>query len=158
MATPFNVPNEFVQGFIESRQSLWGALLPTPATQLPALGMPATPGETAGPAPAKPLAELQLNYFQQQFALWMRMMVQGTGAAAGPVVTPERGDRRFNAAEWRDNPAYSLLEQSYLLNARLMSDLVEAAALDEPTKHKLRFYTRQFIDSMSPCHPQKFTT
>ena len=113
MATPFNVPNEFVQGFIESGQSLWGALLPTPATQLPALGMPATPGETAGPAPAKPLAELQLNYFQQQFALWMRMMVQGTGAAAGPVVTPERGDRRFNAAEWRDNPAYSLLEQSY---------------------------------------------
>ena len=45
-----------------------------------------------------------------------------------------------------------------MLNARLMSDLVEAAALDEPTKHKLRFYTRQFIDSMSPCHPQKFTT
>jgi hypothetical protein len=79
-------------------------------------------------------------------------MMSGAGGQAEPVVSPERGDRRFSAAEWREHPGYSLLKQSYLLNARLMSDVVEAAALDEPTKHKLRFYTRQFIDSMSPAN------
>ncbi len=74
------------------------------------------------------------------------------GAGAEPLVAPERGDRRFNAAEWRDNPAYSLLKQSYLLNSRLFTDVVEAADLDEATKHKLRFYTRQFVDAMSPAN------
>ncbi len=96
------------------------------------------------------MAELQLNYFQQQLALWARMMTGGAGAE--PLVAPERGDRRFNAAEWRDNPAYSLLKQGYLLNSRLVSDVVEAADLDDATKHKLRFYARQFVDAMSPTN------
>ena len=134
MASPFNVPHEFVQGFMKSGQSLWQAMLPKPLVEGPA----AAPVEaTSG---AGPLAQLQLKYFQQQFALWTRMMTTATGQ---PVVEPERGDRRFNAAEWRDNPAYSLLKQSYLLNARLIGGMVEAAVLDEPTKHRLRFYTHQ---------------
>lgn len=128
---PFNVPEEFVQGFIKSGESLWQAMMLRQA---------------------EPLADLQLNYFQQQLALWTRMMVNMPGAPAEAVVVPERGDRRFSAVEWCDNPAYSLLKQSYLLNARLAGDMVEAAALDEPTKQRLRFYTRQFIDSMSPAN------
>ena len=152
MATPFNVPDEFVQGFIKSGQSLWQAMAPNPAAQLAQFGTLAAPGAAAAPTTPWPLAELQLSYFQQQLALWTRMMAGAVGGSAEPVVTPERGDRRFNAAEWRDIPAYSLLKQSYLLNSRLLGDLVEAAALDEPTKHKLRFYMHQFIDSMSPAN------
>ena len=155
MATPFNVPEEFVQGFIKSGQSLWQAMLPNPSAQLSRFGVPGAPGEATATAPtetANSMAELQLSYFQQQLALWTRMMAGGVGKEAEPVVAPDRGDRRFNAAEWRDNPGYSLLKQSYLLNARLIGDLVEAVALDEPTKHKLRFYTQQFINSMSPAN------
>jgi len=129
MTSPFNVPDEFVQGFIKSGQSLLQA-----------------------PGSGSTLAALQLGYVQQQFALWSRMMAGAAGQAVEPVASPERGDRRFNAAEWRDNPAYSLLKQSYLLNARLISDLVEAAELDEAAKHRLRFYARQFVDSMSPAN------
>jgi polyhydroxyalkanoate synthase len=94
---------------------------------------------------------LQLNYFQQQLALWTRM-VAGGGAGAEPVVAPECGDRRFNAAEWRENPAYSLLKQVYLLNSRLINDVAEASDLDEATKHRLRFYACQFVDAMSPVN------
>ena len=140
MNSPFNMPDEYVQGFFKAGQSLLQALAPTPRS----------PGEIAAPSGAAPLAELQLNYFQQQLALWARMM---TGAGVGePLVAPDRGDRRFNAAEWRENPAYSLLKQSYLLNSRLFTDIVEAADLDDATKHKLRFYTRQFVDAMSPAN------
>ena len=140
MNSPFNMPDEYVQGFFKAGQSLLQALAPTPRS----------PGEIAAPSGAAPLAELQLNYFQQQLALWARMM---TGAGVGePLVAPDRGDRRFNAAEWRENPAYSLLKQSYLLNSRLFTDIVEAADLDGATKHKLRFYTRQFVDAMSPAN------
>ena len=51
-----------------------------------------------------------------------------------------------------ENAAFDFIKQSYLLNARLIGDLVEAVALDEPTKHKLRFYAQQFINSMSPAN------
>ena len=35
MASPCNVPDEFVQGFIKSGQSLWQAMAPNPAAQFP---------------------------------------------------------------------------------------------------------------------------
>jgi polyhydroxyalkanoate synthase subunit PhaC len=140
MNSPFKLPDEYVQGFFKAGQNLLQSLTPSHRP----------PSEIASPARGKPLAELQLNYFQQQLALWARMMAGG--AVAEPLVAPERGDRRFNAAEWRDNPAYSLLKQSYLLNSKLFTDVVEAAELDDATKHKLRFYTRQFVDAMSPAN------
>jgi polyhydroxyalkanoate synthase len=140
MSSPFNTPDEYVQGFFKAGQSLMQALVTAPVS----------PNEVAAPARAAPLAGLQLGYFQQQFTLWTRMMA--SGIAGEPVVAPERGDRRFNAAEWRDNPAYSLLKQAYLLNSRLIDDVVEASALDETARHKLRFYARQFIDAMSPAN------
>jgi polyhydroxyalkanoate synthase subunit PhaC len=140
MNSPFNMPDEYVQGFFKAGQSLLQAMTPS-------VGSAAA---SAAPARAAPLAELQLSYFQQQLALWARMMSGGAGAE--PLVAPDRGDRRFNATEWRDNPAYSLLKQGYLLNSRLVSDVVEAADLDDATKHKLRFYARQFVDAMSPTN------
>jgi polyhydroxyalkanoate synthase len=111
---------------------------------------PVSPNAIAAPPNGPPLAEIQLGYLQQQLQLWGRMLA--SGAAAEPVVAPDRGDRRFNAEAWRDNPGYSFLKQSYLLNSRLLSELVEAADLDPPTKHRVRFYTRQFIDAMSPAN------
>ena len=105
MGSPFNVPDEYFQGFFKAGQSLLGALAPT-----------SVPASDAARGGATQLAELQFNYFQQQLALWARMMT-GAGAAE-PVVAPDRGDRRFDAAEWRDNPVYSLLKQTYLLNSR----------------------------------------
>jgi polyhydroxyalkanoate synthase len=141
MSSPFHMPDEYVQGFFKAGQSLLQALATTPVS----------PNEIAAPSRAASLAELQLSYFQQQLALWTRMMAGG-GAGGEPVVAPERGDRRFNAAEWRENPAYSLLKQAYLLNSRLINDVVEATDLDEAAKHRLRFYARQFVDAMSPAN------
>jgi polyhydroxyalkanoate synthase len=152
MTSPFNVPDEFVKGMVKSGLSLWQAMLPGSATQPSPFGTPAAPGKALAPIDPGRLAELQLSYFQQQLALWTRMMAGAAGQPVEPVVSPERGDRRFNATEWRDNPAYSWLKQSYLLNARLIGELVESAELDEPTKHRLRFYAHQFIDSMSPAN------
>jgi polyhydroxyalkanoate synthase subunit PhaC len=140
MNTPFPMPDEYVQGFMKAAQSLTQSLLTSPVS----------PNAIAAPPSGAPLAEIQLGYLQQQLQLWSRMLT--SGAAAEPVVAPDRGDRRFNAEAWRDNPGYSFLKQSYLLNSRLLSELVEAADLDAATKHRVRFYTRQFIDAMSPAN------
>jgi polyhydroxyalkanoate synthase subunit PhaC len=157
MSAAFNVPDEFVHGFVKSGQNLWRALLPgadavlapfaPPGAEARSLGVPLGVSPKAGA-----LAELQLGYFQQQFALWAGMMAGALGQPASPLIAPDRGDRRFNAAEWREHAGYSLLKQSYLLNTRLFNDVVEAADIDEPTRQRLRFYTRQFIDSMSPAN------
>ena len=160
MNSPFNIPDEYLQGFFKAGQNLMQALSSPLSAPMATLLAPATqastpiamPGSNAVVAPAgsAPLAELQMNYLQQQFALWAKMMAGAV--AAEPVVSPDRGDRRFNAAEWRENPAYSLLKQVYLLNSRLIGDVVESADLDEATKHRLRFYSRQFVDAMSPAN------
>ena len=147
MASAFNVPDEFVRGFITSGQSMVQALSGA-GISLPAAAAP--------DSAAVSLAKAEAHYWQQQMALWMGMLASAGAAASGkaqePMVTPDRGDRRFSAEGWRDNPWYSLLKQSYLLNARLLGDIVESAALDEKQKHKLRFFARQFIDSMSPAN------
>jgi len=49
-------------------------------------------------------------------ALWMGMLAR-SGAMAGsarrePVIAPARGDRRFSAHAWRDNPWYGLLQET----------------------------------------------
>ena len=137
MPSPFNMPDEFVQGLFKSGQSLMQAFTGAPAK---------------GEAPHASLLELQAHYWQQQMALWMGMLAGAAGQPHQPVVTPDRGDRRFSAEEWRDNPWYSVLKQTYLLNARLLEDMVEASDLDATAKHKARFFMRQFIDSMSPAN------
>jgi len=146
MTSPFNVPDEFVKGFIKSGLSLWQAMLPGSATQPSLSGTPTTPEQAVAPSDPGRLAELQLSYFQQQLTLWTRMVAGAAGQPVEPVVSPERGDRRFSGAEWHDEPVYSLLKQSYIQNARLIGELAEAAELDEATKHRLRFYARQFFE------------
>ncbi|MBU6256916.1 MAG: class I poly(R)-hydroxyalkanoic acid synthase [Burkholderiales bacterium] len=129
MATPFHLPDEFVQGIYKSGQSL-----------------------LQGHPLSAPLALAQARWLQQQTALWSGMLAAAAGKATEPVIAPDRGDRRFQAEDWRANPWYSLLKQNYLLNSRLLAEMVEAVDLDAKAKHKLRFYTRQFIDAMSPAN------
>ena len=129
MAGPFNMPDEYVQGFFKAGQSLVQSLAGVHSDA------PAGAVAPAGTA----LAQLQAVYWQRQMALWAGMLSSAAGTAQEPAVAPERGDRRFSAEEWRANPWYSLLKQTYLLNSRLLADMVEAADLGEKEKHKLRF-------------------
>lgn len=94
------------------------------------------------------------RYWDQQMALWRAVMSPAaSGNGAVPLVTaPEPNDRRFQSEDWTGSAWYSALMQAYLLNSRLLAEMVEAAELDDKTRHKLRFFSRQFIDSMSPAN------
>jgi polyhydroxyalkanoate synthase len=107
------------------------------------------------------LAALQIGYLQQQLALWGDMLARESHRAAGPAAAAgadqkddkdSSRDKRFAGHEWRDSGYHDYLRQVYLLNSRFLNDLVETAELDEPAKHRLRFYTRQLIDAMSPAN------
>lgn len=93
-------------------------------------------------------AALQSAYLEKQARLWNAMLA-GRGEA---LATPEPGDRRFSHAQWRDNPYYDYLKQSYLLASRYLADLVEQAALDESAKQRARFAVKQWTDAMCPAN------
>ena len=86
--------------------------------------------------------------YKQQFSLWLSMF----SPSRKNHVEPEPGDRRFNAAEWDDSPLHSYLKQSYLLSSRWLTGLITDSTLDDSTKAKCEFYTRQFIDAVSPSN------
>jgi polyhydroxyalkanoate synthase subunit PhaC len=70
-----------------------------------------------------------------------------------PVITPEKGDKRFSAPDWQQNPAFDALKQSYLLAATtLLRSASEVQGLDEHQQRKLVFYLRQFLDAISPTN------
>ena len=91
---------------------------------------------------------LQHSYFEKQARLWSAL----ASGKSETLVSPEPGDRRFAAKEWRENPYYDYLKQSYLLAARYVEDLVEAAHLDPQAKNRARFAARQWIDAMCPAN------
>jgi polyhydroxyalkanoate synthase len=99
-------------------------------------------------------AALQSGYFAQQAQLWWAMLDPQGGAKtpAEPLVAPEPGDRRFAAREWRDNPYYSYVRQSYLLASRFLGELAEGAELDAKSKERLQFAVRQWCDAMCPAN------
>jgi polyhydroxyalkanoate synthase len=96
------------------------------------------------------LAALQSGYLVKQAQLWSSML--GQPRVGAPQVAPEPGDRRFASAEWRDNPYYAYLKQSYLLASRFLTDLAENAELDARAKDRMRFAVKQWCDAMCPVN------
>jgi len=93
-------------------------------------------------------AAQQAAYLEQQTRLWNSMLA----GKAEPIAKPDPGDRRFTAKEWRDNPYFDYLKQSYLIAARFLSELAESAELEKPAKDRLRFAVKQWIDAMCPAN------
>jgi polyhydroxyalkanoate synthase len=70
-----------------------------------------------------------------------------------PVAAPEKGDKRFSAPDWEQNPVFDALKQSYLLAATtLLKTASDIQGLDEKQQRKLVFYMRQFLDAISPTN------
>jgi len=146
MNRPFNVPDEFVDGFMKAGESLWRSLGWAPDAD--------RDGAKFGAALGSPgrLAELQAEHLKRLYQLTEHVIKSATGLQTEAAVEPARGDRRFNGTEWCDNSLYSLMKQCYLLNSRYCIDFVEALDLDEKEKHRLRFFTRQLVEAMSPTN------
>jgi polyhydroxyalkanoate synthase subunit PhaC len=65
----------------------------------------------------------------------------------------ERKDRRFSAPEWRDNPLFDQIRQTYLaLSDKLLGTVEEIEGLDRDDRARLRFATRSLVDAMSPSN------
>jgi len=103
--------------------------------------------------PTDPAQWLQLQYgvYRQQLDLWGGVIGRQPAAEAG-FAAPGKADRRFSAPEWEQYPLFDYIKQSYLITSKALLDAVESSYLDEKTKEQMTFFTRQFIDAMSPAN------
>ncbi len=96
------------------------------------------------------LVEAQTSLWADSFALWRRMI---DPANAPPPPAAIDKDRRFAAAEWRDNPLFDLIRQTYLTIAdHLLQGVERLDGVDDRLRDRLRFATRAFVDAMSPAN------
>jgi len=99
------------------------------------------------------LVSSQLELARGYASLWQTTAQKALGLDVEPVVTPDAGDRRFKHADWNDNLAFDFLKQSYLMTTRWVQEQVERTeGLDEAHRKKVRFYTKQFTDALSPTN------
>ena len=99
------------------------------------------------------LAEVQMKLWQDYMALWQSSTLKLMWQEAEPVAEPPTGDRRFKHEDWQQNFLYDYLKQSYLIAAKRLHQAVGGIeGLDEQTEKKVDFYTRQYIDALSPTN------
>ncbi|MCC6989455.1 MAG: class I poly(R)-hydroxyalkanoic acid synthase, partial [Acidobacteria bacterium] len=149
-AEPDDRTREAFTALLRAQQRLLAGLLQQGA----AARMPA--GELIEAVVAGALADssgfeaLQQAHYREQFELWMRHFGARDGAAAAAAQPAPPHDRRFAASEWSELPWFAWLRDAYLCSSRWLERCVDTAKVDEPTRRKLRFFTRQYLDAMAP--------
>ncbi len=100
------------------------------------------------------LAQTQMNMMWDYFSLWQGSMMKMMGMPhAQPVAVPQKGDKRFKDEDWEQHFLFDFVKQSYLIAARHIHDTVAGTeGLDESTQNKVNFFTRQYIDALSPSN------
>ena len=104
---------------------------------------------------ADPLAafEAQTALTMQFINLWASTLQRFLGAPAALVATPDRPDKRFSDAEWRDNPYFDFIKQAYVLTTHWADDLIKRAdEMDPHERDKAQFYLRQVTAALSPSN------
>jgi polyhydroxyalkanoate synthase len=99
------------------------------------------------------MIEAQADLWAQYSTLWQNTLQRMTGNEAEPVATPDAGDRRFKDSEWSNNIIFDYIKQSYLLTSRWLVDQTgHAEGLEPHLAKKVDFFTRQFVDAISPTN------
>jgi polyhydroxyalkanoate synthase len=122
---------------------------PFPAWSPPAFGFGAPQG---GPE-SDPMALMSAGAqaWAKGLETWGKLL--GGVTAPPPAEDKERKDRRFAAPEWRENPIFDTIRQTYLrVSDQLLGTVDEIEGVDAAMREKLRFATRSFVDAMSPSN------
>ncbi len=99
------------------------------------------------------LVEQSINLWSDYLTLWQTTAQRMMGADIEPMIQPGKDDRRFKDDAWANNQVFDFIKQSYLLSARWLETAVnDVEGMDKKTADKVDFYTRQFIDALSPSN------
>ncbi|MGY5805930.1 PHA/PHB synthase family protein [Rhizobium sp. LEGMi12c] len=97
--------------------------------------------------------EAQTHLLSGYFGLWTKTMQRLSGDSSAEAESEPVKDRRFADEDWQKNPFFDFLKQTYLLTSNWAEKLVgDAEGLDEHTRHKAAFYTKQITAAFSPTN------
>ncbi len=99
------------------------------------------------------LMQAQIGFWQDYVTLWQNTTRRMMGIDSKPVIEPDAKDKRFRDESWQQSEVFDFIKQSYLLSARYVHDVVgHVDGLEPKTAKKVDFYTRQFMDAISPSN------
>ncbi|MDF7776603.1 class I poly(R)-hydroxyalkanoic acid synthase [Sphingomonas sp. AOB5] len=118
------------------------------AASSPLPQMPAMPGMFD---PAKAM-QATADFWSDSMALWQRFLDPEHSVPFEE--TPDQArDKRFKAKQWREEPVFDFLRQSYFMIADHMLRGVDAIeGVDGRQKEQIRFATKGLIDAISPSN------
>ena len=116
-----------------------------------------------GPAMAKVMSSLasrpdallqaQGDLWRRYAELWHFAARRAMGESGTPVAAPAKGDKRFNAPDWTENPVFDVIKQSYLITSDWLNGLVgRVEDVDPMTRRRVEFFTRMLTDALSPSN------
>jgi poly[(R)-3-hydroxyalkanoate] polymerase subunit PhaC len=132
-----------------------GDALPAPASPMPvelgnaALAVMAPTEAWIDPAAA---AELTERYNHRLEALWQKLLAGYAAPAPQAGAMARAADRRFAAKEWREQPYFAWLKDSYLLYADYVRELAALAEGDAGATKRLRFLAQQYAEAIAPSN------
>src|ERR1700739_4713225 len=97
------------------------------------------------------VARAQVDLFNSNLAIWQKsaermFMLRGNEAGAAK-------DKRFRHPDWSENAIFSFVKDSYLVAAEsILSAVRDVKGMDQASARKADFYTRQFVDAISPSN------
>lgn len=89
------------------------------------------------------LAQIQADFSRE----WQRLCNE---AKQGRLAPPD--DRRFSGPAWAASREHALMAHAYLLSARALERMVEAADVGQTLRERLRFSMMQWIEALSPAN------
>jgi polyhydroxyalkanoate synthase len=97
------------------------------------------------------VASAQIDLFYNSLGIWQitaeRMLMLRAREADAPK------DKRFKHPDWSENAIFNFVKDSYLVAAKsLLSAIREVKGMDEASARRVDFYTRQFVDALSPSN------
>lgn len=100
------------------------------------------------------IVEAQFALWRDYMNLWETTARRMMGESVEPVVAPRPGDKRFRDKDWQENQVFDFIKQSYLLTANWLQSTVAKVDgdMDERTRKRIDFYTKQFADAIAPTN------
>jgi len=88
------------------------------------------------------LQAIQQQYLTEAAELWSNSLQHA----------PQFKDRRFSDPAWSENPMAALSAANYLLNTKVLMQLVDAVQADEKTRARIRFAVEQISAASAPSN------
>jgi polyhydroxyalkanoate synthase len=99
------------------------------------------------------VVKAQMSLWQDYLQLWQNTASRLLGQEVAPVIEADKADKRFKDDAWEENDVFNYIKQSYLLTSRWIGQTVrDIEGLDDKTRDKVEFYTRQFVSALSPTN------